>query len=118
MLLPHLSRVVSQQSIAGVIIDSLFGDSVQDSAQSEMYLPVSIQPCYDRKLSMRSMQLNENRFSADPLEDHLFVVGQNQYPYMGRCRKPPFLAMGVPDRSGGETRERPLILCGLKHGMR
>ncbi|KNH07084.1 cytosolic Fe-S cluster assembly factor NARFL [Perkinsela sp. CCAP 1560/4] len=50
LLLPHLSRVMSQQSITGVIIDSLFGDSVQDSAQSEMYLHVSIQPCYDRKL--------------------------------------------------------------------
>ena len=33
---------------------------------------------------------------------------------MERFRKPPFVALGNPGSPGGETRERPLILCGLK----
>ena len=45
--------------------------------------------------------------------------GLDQYPSMGRFRKRPFVAMGgIPGPPGGETKERPLILCGLKHGMR
>ncbi|KNH07966.1 hypothetical protein XU18_1445 [Perkinsela sp. CCAP 1560/4] len=33
-------------------------------------------------------------FGADPIDGHLFVVGQDQYPSMGRFRKPPLVAMG------------------------
>ncbi|KNH07514.1 hypothetical protein XU18_2046 [Perkinsela sp. CCAP 1560/4] len=33
------------------------------------------------------------------MEGHLFVVGQDQYPSMGRLRKPPNIAMGDPGSS-------------------
>ena len=33
---------------------------------------------------------------ADPIDGRRKVVGQDQYPSMGRFRKPPFLAMGGP----------------------
>ncbi|KNH08239.1 hypothetical protein XU18_1247 [Perkinsela sp. CCAP 1560/4] len=36
---------------------------------------------------------------------------------MGRFRKPRNIARGILGPPGGETGERPLILCGLKHGM-
>ena len=56
-------------------------------------------------------------FGADPIDGRRKVVGQDQYPSMGRFRKPPLVAMGGPGSSLGETRERPLILCGLKRGI-
>ena len=63
-----------------------------------------------------------NLGSANPTKGHLSVVGQDQYPALGGggggSGKRRFLPWGVPDPPGGETRERPLILCGLKHGMR
>ena len=52
------------------------------------------------------------------MDGHFFVVGQDQYPSMGRFRKPPFATMGVPDPPGGETRERSLILCSTKRGTK
>ena len=68
--------------------------------------------------SIITMDIGGNVLGADPMEGHLFVVGQDQYPSMGRFRKPPLVAMGIPDLPGGETRERPLILCGLRNRMR
>ncbi|KNH07984.1 hypothetical protein XU18_1416 [Perkinsela sp. CCAP 1560/4] len=45
------------------------------------------------------LSLGCNDFTADPMEGHLFVVGQDQYPSMGRFRKPPLVAMGDPGSS-------------------
>ena len=43
--------------------------------------------------------LEINPFIVDPMEGHLFVVGQDQYPSMGRFRKPPIIAMDDPGLS-------------------
>ncbi|KNH05965.1 hypothetical protein XU18_3127 [Perkinsela sp. CCAP 1560/4] len=40
------------------------------------------------------LDVSANQLSADPTEVRLFVVGQDQYPSMGRFRKPPLVAMG------------------------
>ncbi|KNH01389.1 hypothetical protein XU18_5178 [Perkinsela sp. CCAP 1560/4] len=38
-------------------------------------------------------------FGADPIDGRRKVVGQDQYPSMGRFRKPPLVAMGGPGSS-------------------
>ena len=38
-------------------------------------------------------------FGADPIDGRRKVVGQDQHPSMGRCRKPPLVAMGGPGSS-------------------
>ncbi|KNH01753.1 hypothetical protein XU18_5121 [Perkinsela sp. CCAP 1560/4] len=38
-------------------------------------------------------------FGADPIDGRRKVVGQDQYPSMGRFRKPPLVAMGDPRSS-------------------
>ena len=45
------------------------------------------------------VSLGSNSLTADPMEGHLFVVGQDQYPSMGRFRKPPLVAMEDPGSS-------------------
>ena len=44
-------------------------------------------------------------------------VRTSSHPWGGSGNR-RLLPWGVPDPPGGETRECPLILCGLKHGMR
>ncbi|KNH06671.1 hypothetical protein XU18_2499 [Perkinsela sp. CCAP 1560/4] len=57
---------------------------------------------------------------ADPMEGYLFVVVWTSILSWGGSGNPRLLetaVWGIPDPSGGETREHPLILCGLKRGM-
>ncbi|KNH06425.1 hypothetical protein XU18_2707 [Perkinsela sp. CCAP 1560/4] len=56
-------------------------------------------------------------FGADPIDGRRKVVGQDPYPSMGGSGNRRLLLWEVPDPPGGETRERPLILCGTKSGM-
>ena len=49
--------------------------------------------------SVREFDATGNHLTADPMEGHLFVVGQDQYTSMGRFRKPPLVAMGGPGSS-------------------
>ena len=47
-----------------------------------------VQMCYKKKKKINLI--------PNPTKGHLFVVGQDQYPSMGRFKKPPFFAMGDP----------------------
>ncbi|KNH04355.1 transposase IS204/IS1001/IS1096/IS1165 family protein [Perkinsela sp. CCAP 1560/4] len=60
---------------------------------SEMSLSVSFDVQWAPP-SIITMDIGGNLLGADPMEGHPFVVGQDQYPSMGRFRKPPLVAMG------------------------
>ncbi|KNH05510.1 hypothetical protein XU18_3481 [Perkinsela sp. CCAP 1560/4] len=62
--------------------------------------------------------LPQNQLSVDLMEGHLFVVGWTGTLSWGGSGNRRLLPWGIPDLPGVETRERPLILRGLKHGMR
>ncbi|KNH03742.1 hypothetical protein XU18_4937 [Perkinsela sp. CCAP 1560/4] len=57
-------------------------------------------------------------FGADSIDGRRKVVGWISILLWRGLGDRRLFLWGISDPPGGETRERPLILCGLKRGMR
>ena len=50
--------------------------------------------------NVEELFIHKNQLKTDPMDSHLFAVAQDQYPTVGRYRRPLNTAMGDPP--GGE----------------